>query len=75
MNQNEIQDKNAIYYYPEYNNPYYVMGLDDLLEDACIILCTNDKTVYTWIGYEFDEDGKTVRLRIPNHLNLTSLVY
>ena len=57
------RERPAIFFYPEFNNPFYVMDMDDLMDDACLVLCTHDQKAYIWVGYEFEEDPDIVSLR------------
>jgi hypothetical protein len=66
----EIQFKPALFVYPYYTEPLYVLDIDDLTEDVFAILCDKESNVcFIWKGSTFNEE------EISNSLNLQEFVH
>lgn len=73
---NELVGKPALFVYPFYLEPLFVLDLDDLTEEAFAILCDKqERTCFIWKGSLFEEreeEGGSLNLQEFVHLTVES---
>lgn len=67
--ENTQQIRKALYKYPEYESPEYVMELEDLTEDDLILACKSDPAnqefkIFIWKGSNVVLDEDVFRFKL-----------
>ena len=69
----DLKFKPAIFIYPYYSEPLYILDLDDLNDDTFALLCDKEnKQVYVWQGENFNIAEKENNFSVQDFIDLSA---